>query len=101
MNKTKIFNLGKIDLRGHGRRTYTVEVKLEVNEQIDISVNVYNIRHNILIEHDKNLSNLLKFQDIRCNPTFQQIFDIWKLYNHKRLEDVPEENKIIISNLLK
>ena len=76
----KIFDFGKIDYNGTGRKInkVTIEVKFD-GEKFSACANVWNLKQTDIIAFGQMLDKLYKF--FKHNQTFKDIYFIWKNYH--------------------
>jgi len=80
----KIFDFGKIDYTGTGRKVYPVTVEMEYREKdngekvLSICGNVWNTRRTDIVCGGQCLDTIARYIK---TPLFKQIFRLWKLYH--------------------
>ena len=80
----KVFEFGKIDFEGRGRKCNAVTVEMEYREEGDkkrfsVSANVWNAFHSDIVAGGQCLDEIAPFY--RNSPTFKEIYRLWKLYH--------------------
>lgn len=79
----KIFDFGKIDFCGRGRKCNAVTVEMEYREDGDkkrfsVSANVWNMHHTDIVAGGQCLDSIAPFIH---NRRFSEILRLWKLYH--------------------
>ena len=82
----KIFNFGKIDFYGTGRKInkVTIEVNLRDTDkgpEFSASGDVWNSKHTDIVCGGQCLDELDEFAALHDNPLFSKIYRLWKLYH--------------------
>lgn len=82
MNKT--FNFGKIDYNNSGRKNCPVEVEIKLkttkNDELEFTAcgDIWNSKHTSVYSAGQNLDKIAEYIK---NPTFLEIYAIWKRYH--------------------
>ena len=80
----KIFDFGKIDYTGTGRKSYLVTVEMEYKEKnngekvLSICGNIWNTRKTDIVAGGQCLDTIARYIK---SPLFKEIYRLWKLYH--------------------
>lgn len=79
----KIFDFGKIDYTGTGRKSYPVTVEMEYTEhdgkkRFSVSGNIWNTRKTDIVAGGQCLDTIARYIK---TPLFKEIYRLWKLYH--------------------
>ncbi len=82
----KVFNFGKIDFYGTGRKINEVTIEVELRDidkgpEFSASGDVWNSKHTEIICGGQCLDELDTVSTLHNNPLFSKIYRLWKLYH--------------------
>lgn len=72
----KVFNFGKIDFYGNGRKINAVSVEMRYeNGRLAICGDIWNAHHTDCVSCGQNLDTIREYVS---DPTFLELYDLWK-----------------------
>lgn len=86
-SKVKTFKFNKIDWYGKGRRinqpevTMTLKYDEEDRPCLSISGNIWNCHHTDIVCGGQNLDEMIKYESISSDPTFNKLYYLWTNYH--------------------
>lgn len=82
----KVFDFGKVDWNGTGRKTNAVTIEVELRDtdkgpEFSACGNVWNARHTDVVCAGQCLDSIHEFTALKFNPLFKKIYNLWNSYH--------------------
>lgn len=94
----KVFNFGKIDFYGNGRKINAVSVEMCYEDgRLAICGDIWNAHHTDCVSCGQNLDTIREYVS---DPTFLELYDLWKNWHLNDMHAGTEKQERIIKNWL-